>query len=850
MIFHKGKHMQIRYFLAASATALSVAAVSTTAAHAQSTGSIDFEEEIVVTATKSPSEVAGVQVPDATKAKAVLTQEFIERQNPGQTILDTINQIPGVSFQNNDAYGSAGGTLTIRGFDSSRISLTFDGVPLNDSGNYSIFSNQQLDPELIEQVNVNLGTTDVDSPTASAVGGTVNYRTMVPTKDFGVKLSGSYGEFDFMRIFAMVNTGELNASGTRAFFALSRATNDVPFNNIGGINKQQYNARIYQPIGADGDFISLSGHYNQNRNNNFGSAPLRFDPTRVAGPGAGNRFPTKASERFNFIPACTTQQNAVFETAAQVAATGYVDPDGANTCGTEFDRRWNPSNTGNLRGASKFSFGESLTLTVDPSYQYVKANGGTSGITAREGRRDVNPAGATVGSLNNANCTTVTTGAGVDCQVGYLAGTPFFGRDLNGDGDALDTVTIWAPSQTQTRRIGVISSLRYDLNEENTLRLSYTYDRAKHRQTGEVGPIQSNGVPVDVFPINIPLNDVNGSRLEKRDRLSYAILHQVSAEYRGEFLDNNLTVSLGGRLPFFRRNLTNNCFTSSASGNVECFGIGGTIPANYAAQNPTFAAPQKRVYDYNKFLPNVGLTYKFTPQFSTFASYAKSLSVPGTDSLYSAFFFALNNARANPVAETSDSFDLGLRYRSGIVQAQLSGWLTKYQNRLATAYDPDLDQNVFRNLGDVDKYGLDGSISVEPIKELSLYVFGSWNNSEIKDNVAFGENTDGTPIFANTAGKKEAGAPRYSFGGTVRASLGPVDLGLTGKRTGGRFLYDTNEEFFTGTFVPLGAVPTGVAGVGASTAVFGNKTPAYWLVNLDARVNLEFAGLNKQSFSN
>jgi iron complex outermembrane recepter protein len=139
MIFHKGKHMQIRYFLAASATALSVAAVSTTAAHAQSTGSIDFEEEIVVTATKSPSEVAGVQVPDATKAKAVLTQEFIERQNPGQTILDTINQIPGVSFQNNDAYGSAGGTLTIRGFDSTRISLTFDGVPLNDSGNYSIF---------------------------------------------------------------------------------------------------------------------------------------------------------------------------------------------------------------------------------------------------------------------------------------------------------------------------------------------------------------------------------------------------------------------------------------------------------------------------------------------------------------------------------------------------------------------------------------------------------------------------------------------------------------------------------------------------------------------------------------
>ena len=58
-------------------------------------------------------------------------------------MLDSINVIPGVTFTNNDAYGSAGGQLTIRGFSSDRISLTFDGIPLNDSGNYAIYSNQQ-----------------------------------------------------------------------------------------------------------------------------------------------------------------------------------------------------------------------------------------------------------------------------------------------------------------------------------------------------------------------------------------------------------------------------------------------------------------------------------------------------------------------------------------------------------------------------------------------------------------------------------------------------------------------------------------------------------------------------------
>ena len=159
--------MKFRQTLAASCALIPVALLSTPA-FAQSTGSQDFEDEIIVTGSRTNQGVAGVIAPDTTKAKGVLTQAFIERQSPGQTVNDIINQLPGVSFQNNDPFGSAGGKMTIRGFDNTRINQTFDGIPLNDSGNYALYSNQQLDPELIEQVNVNLGSTDVDSPTAAA----------------------------------------------------------------------------------------------------------------------------------------------------------------------------------------------------------------------------------------------------------------------------------------------------------------------------------------------------------------------------------------------------------------------------------------------------------------------------------------------------------------------------------------------------------------------------------------------------------------------------------------------------------------------------------------------------------
>ena len=819
---------------------------------AQSTGSVDFEKDtIIVTGTRA-RDVGGVQAPDTPKPKVVLTQEIIARQNPGQTILDTINLVPGVSFQNNDAYGSSGGTLTIRGFDSSRISLTFDGIPLNDSGNYAIYSNQQLDPELIDQVNVNLGTTDVDSPTASAVGGTVNYRTLVPTTDMNFRGMISLGEYDFRRFFGLWNLGSVGPWGTRAYISASKADNEQPFSNYGKVDKQQYNARIWHPLGSSGDFVAISGHYNQNRNNFFGSVALRDDLAVPLG------FPQSRDDRFhdiNYPCQLDTPQAGGIDSPA-------LAPPGRSSCGTEFNRRYNPSNTGNIRGASRFTITDSITLTVDPSYQYVKANGGGTD-TAREYGFDINPAGSGNG---RANCRTTANSATVNCVTGVFAGDPYAGVDLNGDGDLLDTVTILNPSQTRTHRYGVIAGVRWDLNPDHSIRFSSTFDRADHRQTGQVGFLKSNGEPVDVFPINDPVVAASGNALQKRDRQSYATLHQVAGEWRGEF--GALTVNAGVRAPFFKRDLENYCFTSSASGFLECSGGDEAIDAQIAALNPQtvnpttgvitgWSPPQRRVLKYDKLLPNLGAVYDLTDSLSGLVSYAKGLSVPGTDSLYDSFFFPADTPQAKPDPETTDTFDSGLRYRSSKIQAQAGVWFTKFTNRLASAYDPELDQTVFRNLGRVNKWGFDGSVAWSPIRELTLYGFGSWNRSKINENLQIegGDTFDcdsadpatvtGLRNCAFTKGNREAGTPKYTFGGSVLGKIGPVDVGITAKRTGSRFVFDTNQPVFTGDVDCLpGPTAAGCSASGSPVRqIFGAKAPAYWLVQLDARYNLRSLGM-------
>jgi iron complex outermembrane receptor protein len=660
----------------------------------------------------------------------------------------------------------------------------------------------------------------------------------------------------------MIETGNFTSFGTRAFVSASKASNDSPFNQYGKVEKQQFNAKIYQPLGNGGDFISIAGHYNQNRNNFFGSAPLRWDTTRVAnnvtfpriaGGQANNRFPMNHDESrylINFPCLVDVAQPGVADAPApssdpRAGTIFAADPNGHYaSCGTEFDRRYNPSNTGNIRLASRISAGK-FTFTVDPSYQYVKANGGGT-VTAEEGLRDINPAG---GTATVAACRTTPNSASNTCVPGYLGGVPYFGRDINGDGDVLDRVTVIAPSQTQTHRFAVIAGVRYDINDDHAVRAGYTFDRARHRQTGQVGLVAPNGEPFDVFPVNDPQKDVTGVDLQKRDRLSYAILHQLWSEYRGEFMDGRLVVNAGLRVPFFKRDLNNFCAATSPTF-VECFGRDDPRYATFATLNPTIQGPQQRVFKYDAILPNVGFTFDIMPRMSIFANYAKGLSVPSTDNLYNAFFFAPNQEGAAPNPEKTDNLDVGVRYRSTQIQAQFGGFFNRYTDRTASAFDPELNASTFRNLGKVDKYGIDGYVSYQPVKQLNIYLFGSVLKSEIKDDLLlFNCNADqvnanpkfpgctavGVPIFAPTAGKRESGAPKYTFGGTVRGNAGPFELGITAKRTGPRFVYDTNEPVLAGNV----RTPAGI------TEIFPAAAPAYWLVNLDARVSLAKMGLER-----
>ena len=735
------------------------------AALAQSTGTQEVEK-VVVTGERSGK--GGVIVKEQRpKTRSTVTDTYLDSQGGGQTVFQSINLLPGVSFTNSDPYGSSGGNVRLRGFDGPRVSLTVDGIPLNDTGNYAIFTNQQVDPEYLSRVTVNTGTTDVDSPTASATGGTVNVVTRKPYKDFTVSANAGFGSFDYNRFIGVVDTGEFD--GFSAFAGVSFQEYNK-FKGPGSLEKTQTNARIYKEVG-DASFVSLIGHYNENRNNFYRN--LSYADIAAFGNGFDN-LASCTRDAANGVADINGVVDNVQNDGLSTLAGGANNILNPGSCTNFFGLRINPSNTGNLRGQASLQLSDTLRLTVDPSWQYVKANGGGTTVLAETDRR-LGPAGT----------------------------------DLNGDGDTLDQIRLYTPNNTNTSRYGVTASLIWQPVGEGTFRVAYTGDNGRHRQTGTWSKLDASGNPQNVFSAldqgALQIAGTDGNILRGRDRLSHAILNQISASYSNRLFDDKLLIDIGVRAPFFSRDLNQYCFSQVGSSNVICTreaftdadGDGIGTLAGRGATN--FIAPLTRTFEFDDLLPNIGVSYEIAPSHIVYASYAAGFSAPRTDQLYT---FGLSTGTTTETAgidrvvpldvqpETTQSYDLGYRFQGDEITASVAFWYNEFQNRIVSAFDPDLGVFVDRNIGAVTLQGFDAEIGWRVTEEFFLYASTSYNDSEVGSDVPLGA-TSRLP----TAGKKLVETPEWTAALRGTYDVTPdVRVGLQGKYVGERFSTDVNDQ--------------------------------------------------------
>ncbi len=796
----------------ASPAILLIAQVWPALAQSTATQQIESIEAVVVTGTQfNYGIMAPISVP---KERSTVTQEFINTQMAGQTVFESLNNVPGFNFTNNDPYGNSGGDVRLHGFDGARISFTWDGMPLNDTGNYSLYTNQVADSEILSLATVNQGTTDVDSPSAAATGGVIAIRTTRPADEFKMMADTSVGSFNQNRIFARVDSGEFGPWNTKAFGSLSYDHYDK-FKGPGYLQKRQANLSLYQDLGDRG-WVTLSAHFNQNRNNFYQNvsflplnagvwftaagaamAPLAVAPNVARDPnglytGVGpTTNPQGFGLAFDEAPTCTRP--------APVAGVSQVEATANNgttaICTAYYKLRINPSDTGNIRLESLVKLTDNISLTLDPSLQYVLANGG----------------GITVLSETDPRLKGTTGAAGVD---------------LNGDGDTLDQIAVYSPSNTNTIRYGLNASLLWAINENNTLQAAYSLDYGLHRQTGQMGFLDPNGNPYDVFAgyrdTAHRVLSADGTPIRSRDRRSHAILDQFGIAYEGNYFDDILHVSAGVRVPILERDLNQLCYVQAAG----AFGqttpganfqyCTSQAPATAVAANGTvtfaslgaaniFTPPGKEVVKYSRTLPNLGFTLApWGREHMFYADVAEGLSAPRTDSLYNGGNNGLclgaavgcvysTFAKVNP--ETSLNLDFGYRYTSETVTGSITAYNTQFKNRIVSTFDANQGISVDHNVGSVNIDGVDAEADIFPYDDFSAYTSVSYEHSRVAAGPlsTINLNAAGT-VFVSIAGKELVETPDWTVSQRYQYKLGSVTMGFGGKFVGRRFSTDANEK--------------------------------------------------------
>ena len=187
-----------------------------------------------------------------------ISKSFIEKNNSGKDIPFLINSTPS-TYSTSDAGNGIGYTgVRIRGSDATRINVTINGIPYNDSESHGVFWVNVSD--LASSANSIQVQRGVGSSTngGGAFGGTVSIKTGKASEDFKLKYSSSAGSYKSFKNTLELNSGliknkinmNLRLSKINSDGYVDRATSDL---------KSYYASASYYSDKTSIDLINFSG---------------------------------------------------------------------------------------------------------------------------------------------------------------------------------------------------------------------------------------------------------------------------------------------------------------------------------------------------------------------------------------------------------------------------------------------------------------------------------------------------------------------------------------------------------------------------------------------------------------
>ena len=176
-----------------------------------------------ITITGSGDKLGAGQIlnEDAVKGRSTVTKAATEKDRATGNPYQALSLLPGVNTFNHDATGLFGGGFTMRGFGADQIGFTINGVPVNDSGSYSVFPQEYVDQENICTQSISQGSPDVEAPHVGATGGSVNIVNCDPENTRRLRVAQTFGQLKLSRTFVRADTGRFANDRAKVFMSFS-----------------------------------------------------------------------------------------------------------------------------------------------------------------------------------------------------------------------------------------------------------------------------------------------------------------------------------------------------------------------------------------------------------------------------------------------------------------------------------------------------------------------------------------------------------------------------------------------------------------------------------------------------
>src|SRR4051812_1835735 len=125
-----------------------------------------------------------------------VTAADIGRLTPGSSPFKAIEKLPGVQYQAGDPFGAYEWAvrISLRGFNQNQLGFTLDNVPLGDMsyGNVNgLHISRAIISENVGRTVVAQGAGALGTASTSNLGGTIQFYSDDPNREFGIAASGT-----------------------------------------------------------------------------------------------------------------------------------------------------------------------------------------------------------------------------------------------------------------------------------------------------------------------------------------------------------------------------------------------------------------------------------------------------------------------------------------------------------------------------------------------------------------------------------------------------------------------------------------------------------------------------------